>query len=118
MRSKIFIAAILFASLAQAKKPKHYRTGTLFTSAIAERLNLQLRPAVAYTTIWTTYDLLSHLEVLSGALPNAFVKPNANLRAMREPRRHSGQAESSIRSRSHRRGPRCSPQSPVLSPVG
>ena len=36
MRSKIFIAAILFASLAQAKKPKHYRTGTLLQMDSAE----------------------------------------------------------------------------------
>jgi hypothetical protein len=36
MRSKIFIAAILFASLAQAKKQKHYRTGTLLQMDSAE----------------------------------------------------------------------------------
>jgi hypothetical protein len=32
MRSKIFTAAILFASLAQAKEPKHHQTGTLRTA--------------------------------------------------------------------------------------
>ena len=36
MRSKIFIAAILFASLAQAKEPKHYQSGTLLQMDSAE----------------------------------------------------------------------------------
>ena len=36
MKSKVFIAAILFVSLAQAKEPKHYQSGTLLQMDSAE----------------------------------------------------------------------------------
>ena len=36
MRSRIFIAAVLLASLAQAKEPKHYQVGTLLQMDSAE----------------------------------------------------------------------------------
>ena len=36
MRSRIFIAAILLASLAQAKEPKHNQSGTLLQMDSAE----------------------------------------------------------------------------------
>jgi len=36
IRSRIFIAAVLLASLAQAKEPKHYRIGTLLQMDSAE----------------------------------------------------------------------------------
>jgi hypothetical protein len=72
---------------------------------------------IAQYAVGAAYDLLSHLEGPFCRFAGAFVKPTANLPAMREPRRHPGQAESSIQARSHRRGPRCNPQSPVLSQV-
>ena len=49
---------------------------------------------------------------------SAFAKPNGNSRATRAPRRHSCQAKSLVQAWSHRRVPRCSPQSPVLSQAG
>ena len=36
MKNKIFVAAILVASLAQAKEPKHHQTGTLLQMDSAE----------------------------------------------------------------------------------
>ena len=36
LRSEIFMAAVLLASLAQAKEPRHYQTGTLLQMDSAE----------------------------------------------------------------------------------
>jgi hypothetical protein len=70
---------------------------------------------IAQHAIRTTNALVSHLEGPFWRFAGTFVKPNANLRAMREPFLHSGEAESSIQARSRLRDPLRSPQSPVLS---
>jgi hypothetical protein len=71
---------------------------------------------VSFLSPWLTswFQIFLHQRDLGRPL----IKPRANLRAMREPFRHSGQAKSSIQALSRRRAPRCSPQSPAPSTVG
>jgi hypothetical protein len=90
---------------------------TLFADEPGRPLQHRLA-LIAQHAIGTTNALVSHLEGPFWRFAGAFVKPNANLRAMREPFRHCGQAKSLIQARSRRRDPQCNPQSPMLSQVG